>query len=71
MGGKLNENRVKVAVKVAGEREAIRTIAALAGDCPKRKILAKNIGRWFEKNRGASEKFYHFICKKLAQCKGN
>jgi 3-deoxy-D-manno-octulosonic-acid transferase len=63
--------REGAAVKVAGEREAIRTIVALAGDCPKRKILAKNIGRWFEKNRGASEKTHHFICKNLEQWEGN
>lgn len=61
--------REEGAVKVTGEREAIRTIVALAEDPQKRKILAKNIGHWFEKNRGASEKTYHFICKKLEQYK--
>ncbi|MDR1303043.1 MAG: hypothetical protein LBJ81_00285 [Puniceicoccales bacterium] len=63
--------REEAAIKVANEREAIRAIAALAEDLQRRKILAKNIGHWFEKNRGASEKIYHFICKNLEQCKGN
>ncbi|MDR0590840.1 MAG: hypothetical protein LBG09_03265 [Puniceicoccales bacterium] len=63
--------REGAAIKVTDKREAIGTIAALAGDLPRRKILARNINHWFEKNRGASEKTYHFIRKKLDQCKEN
>ncbi|MDR2807365.1 MAG: hypothetical protein LBB11_04415 [Puniceicoccales bacterium] len=57
--------RENAAIKVKNEDEAIEAIVGLAGNAQRRQILAKNVRRCFESNRGASVKTYDFIRKGL------
>ncbi|MDR2200720.1 MAG: hypothetical protein LBN94_01205 [Puniceicoccales bacterium] len=57
--------RENAAWKVESESEAIGAIVELSENAQKRQLLAKNISRWFNSNRGASEKTYAFIRRQL------
>jgi 3-deoxy-D-manno-octulosonic-acid transferase len=52
-------------IKVETEQEAIDAIVELFGNVQKRQILIKNIGNWFRRNQGASEKTCDFIRTQL------
>ncbi|MDR1435060.1 MAG: hypothetical protein LBI77_01475 [Puniceicoccales bacterium] len=53
------------AIKVESEKEAIDAIVELFENAQKRQVLAKNIGNWFRRNQGASEKTRDFIHSQL------
>jgi 3-deoxy-D-manno-octulosonic-acid transferase len=57
--------RENAAIKVKSEREAIDAIVELFENAQKRQTLVKNVGNWFKKNQGASEKTYDFIRAQL------